>query len=227
MNVEFRDLGTMAYGQCWALQRSLFDALCAAKLSRTQPDGEAGTVLVVEHPPVYTLGKSGNPANMLLSEERLHSMGAELYRIDRGGDITFHGPGQLVCYPIIDLERVGLGVRSYVDRLEQTVIDLAAEMGIEAHRSEGASGVWIGEGPTLRKLCALGVRASHSVTMHGLALNVATDLRWFDMINPCGFADRGTTSLRRELGREVTINEVKEPFINCLSKNLNVKIYKN
>ncbi|MDE6139402.1 MAG: lipoyl(octanoyl) transferase LipB [Alistipes sp.] len=227
MNVEFRDLGTMAYGECWALQRSLFEALCAAKLSHTQPDDEAGTLLIVEHPAVYTLGKSGNPANMLLSEEHLHAMGAELYRIDRGGDITFHGPGQLVCYPIIDLDRVGLGIRHYIGALEQTVIDLAAEMGIEAHRSEGASGVWIGQGRTLRKLCALGVKASHSVTMHGLALNVATDLRWFDAINPCGFADRGTTSLSRELGCEVTINAVKEPFINCLSKNLNVKIYKN
>ena len=227
MNVELRDLGTMAYGECWALQRSLFEALCAAKLSHTQPDDEAGEVLLVEHPAVYTLGKSGNPANMLLSEERLRAMGAELYRIDRGGDITFHGEGQLVCYPILDLNRVGLGIRHYIAALEQTVIDLAAEMGIAAHRSEGASGVWIGEGRALRKLCALGVKASHAVTMHGLALNVATDLRWFDAINPCGFADRGTTSLSRELGREVTINEVKEPFINCLRKNLNVKIYKN
>ncbi len=217
----------MAYGECWSLQRSLFDALCAAKFSHTQPDGEAGEVLIVEHPAVYTLGKSGDPANMLLSEERLRAMGAELYRIDRGGDITFHGPGQLVCYPIIDLDRAELGIRRYISALEQTVIDLAAGMGIEAHRSEGASGVWIGEGRALRKLCALGVRASHAVTMHGLALNVATDLRWFENINPCGFADRGTTSLSRELGREVTLDEVKEPFINCLSKNLNVKIYKN
>ncbi len=227
MNVELIDLGTMAYGECWQLQRSLFEALCAAKLSHMQPDDEAGEVLLVEHPAVYTLGKSGNPANMLLSEERLRAMGAELYRIDRGGDITFHGEGQLVCYPILDLDRVGLGIRHYIAALEQTVIDLAAEMGIAAHRSEGASGVWIGEGRALRKLCALGVKASHAVTMHGLALNVATDLRWFDAINPCGFADRGTTSLSRELGREVTINEVKEPFINCLRKNLNVKIYKN
>lgn len=227
MNVELRDLGTMAYGECWTLQRSLFDALCAAKLSRTQPDGEAGQVLLVEHPAVYTLGKSGNPANMLLSEESLRATGAELYRIDRGGDITFHGEGQLVCYPIVDLDRLGLGVRHYIAALEQTVIDLAAEMGIDAHRSEGASGVWIGEGRSLRKLCALGVKASHAVTMHGLALNVSTDLRRFDAINPCGFADRGTTSLSRELGREVTINEVKEPFINCLRKNLNVEIYKN
>ena len=217
----------MAYGECWELQRSLFDALCKKKLDKSvASDDSCGTILIVEHPAVYTLGKSGNEGNMLCTEERLKSLGAEFYHIDRGGDITFHGPGQLVCYPIIDLDAIGLGIRRYIDALEQSVIDLAAEYGIEAHRSEGASGVWITQGSRLTKLCAVGVRASHGVTMHGLAMNVCTDLNWFHLINPCGFTDRGVCSLTTLTGREVTMEEVKPKFINHLTKNLNVKYKK-
>ena len=226
--VEIRDLQRMAYSECWDLQRSLFDALCAKKAAKAiTPDDPAGTILLVEHPAVYTLGKSGNESNMLVSEEYLKSLGAEFYHIDRGGDITFHGPGQLVCYPIIDLDAIGLGIRRYIDALEQSVIDLAKEYGIEAHRSEGASGVWITRpGNRLEKLCAIGVRASHGVTMHGLAMNVSTDLQWFHNINPCGFIDRGVCSLTTLTGRSVTMEEVKPKFIDYLTKNLNVKIYK-
>uniref|UniRef100_UPI00405663BC lipoyl(octanoyl) transferase LipB n=1 Tax=Alistipes sp. TaxID=1872444 RepID=UPI00405663BC len=225
--VEIRDLKSMAYGECWELQRSLFDALCKKKLAKEDAGGETcGTILLVEHPAVYTLGKSGNEDNMLCTEERLKALGAEFYHIDRGGDITFHGPGQLVCYPIIDLDAIGLGIRRYIDALEQSVIDLAAEYGIEAHRSEGASGVWITRGARLEKLCAVGVRASHGVTMHGLAMNVSTDLNWFHLINPCGFTDRGVCSLTTLTGREVTMDEVKPKFINHLTKNLNVKYKK-
>ena len=217
----------MAYGECWELQRSLFDALCRKKLDKSlAADGSCGTILIVEHPAVYTLGKSGNEGNMLCTEERLKALGAEFYHIDRGGDITFHGPGQLVCYPIIDLDAIGFGIRRYIDALEQSVIDLAEEYGIMAHRSEGASGVWITEGPRLTKLCAVGVRASHGVTMHGLAMNVATDLNWFHLINPCGFTDRGVCSLTTLTGREVTMEEVKPKFIHHLTKNLNVKYKK-
>ena len=225
--VEIRDLQSMAYGECWELQRSLFDALCRKKLSKSlADDAPSGTILIVEHPAVYTLGKSGNEGNMLCTEERLRSLGAEFYHIDRGGDITFHGPGQLVCYPILDLDAIGLGIRRYIDALEQSVIDLAREYGIAAHRSEGASGVWITEGSRLTKLCAVGVRASHGVTMHGLAMNVATDLNWFHLINPCGFTDRGVCSLTTLTGREVTMEEVKPKFIHHLTKNLNVKYKK-
>ena len=225
--VEIRDLQSMAYGECWELQRSLFDALCRKKLEKSFTDDEPrGTILIVEHPAVYTLGKSGHAENMLVTEEYLKSLGAEFYHIDRGGDITFHGPGQLVCYPIIDLDAVGLGVRKYIDALEQTVIDLAKEYGIEAHRSEGASGVWITRGARLEKLCAIGVRASHGVTMHGLAMNVETDLNWFHLINPCGFTDRGVCSFTTLTGRQVTMEEIKPRFIDYLTKNLNVKIYK-
>ncbi len=225
--VEIRDLQSMAYGECWELQRSLFDALCRKKLEKSFADNEPrGTILIVEHPAVYTLGKSGHAENMLVTEEYLKSLGAEFYHIDRGGDITFHGPGQLVCYPIIDLDAVGLGVRRYIEALEQTVIDLAKEYGIEAHRSEGASGVWITRGARLEKLCAIGVRASHGVTMHGLAMNVSTDLNWFHLINPCGFTDRGVCSFTTLTGRQVTMEEIKPRFIDYLTKNLNVKIYK-
>ncbi len=225
--VEIRDLQTMAYGECWDLQRSLFDALCRKKLEKSFTEDEPrGTILIVEHPAVYTLGKSGDEQNMLCTEDYLRSLGAEFYHIDRGGDITFHGPGQLVCYPILDLDAIGLGVRRYIDALEQSVIDLAAEYGIEAHRSEGASGVWVTQGTHLVKLCAVGVRASHGVTMHGLAMNVATDLNWFHLINPCGFTDRGVCSLSTLTGREVTMEEVKPKFIHYLTKNLNVKYKK-
>ena len=217
----------MAYGECWDLQRSLFDALCRKKLEKSFTDDEPrGTILLVEHPAVYTLGKSGNEQNMLVTEEYLKGLGAEFYHIDRGGDITFHGPGQLVCYPIIDLDAIGIGVRRYIEALEQSVIDLAKEYGIEAHRSEGASGVWVSQGSHLVKLCAVGVRASHGVTMHGLAMNVSTDLKWFHLINPCGFTDRGVCSLSTLTGREVAMEEVKPKFINYLAKNLYVK-YKN
>ena len=225
--VIIRDLGVMAYGECWDLQRSLFDAMCRCKLDKSLTEEDpAGTILLVEHPAVYTLGKSGHEENMLCTEEYLKALGAEFYHIDRGGDITFHGPGQLVCYPIIDLDAIGLGIRRYIDALEQSVIDLAAEYGIEAHRSEGASGVWVTEGRRLTKLCAVGVRASHGVTMHGLAMNVATDLTWFHNINPCGFTDRGVCSLTTLTGREVGMDEIKPKFIAHLTKNLNVKIYK-
>jgi lipoyl(octanoyl) transferase len=225
--VEIRDLQTMAYGECWDLQRSLFDALCRKKLEKSFAEDEPrGTILIVEHPAVYTLGKSGDEHNMLCTEEYLRSLGAEFYHIDRGGDITFHGPGQLVCYPILDLDAIGLGVRRYIEALEQSVIDLAAEYGIEAHRSEGASGVWVTQGKHLVKLCAVGVRASHGVTMHGLAMNVATDLNWFHLINPCGFTDRGVCSLTTLTGRSVTMEEVKPKFIYHLTKNLNVKYKK-
>ena len=209
------------------MQRSLFDALCRKKLEKSFADNEPrGTILLVEHPAVYTLGKSGNEQNMLVTEEYLKGLGAEFYHIDRGGDITFHGPGQLVCYPIIDLDAIGIGVRRYIEALEQSVIDLAKEYGIEAHRSEGASGVWVSQGSHLVKLCAVGVRASHGVTMHGLAMNVSTDLKWFHLINPCGFTDRGVCSLSTLTGREVTMEEVKPKFINYLAKNLNVKYKK-
>ena len=229
--VLYKDLGRMGYSECWDLQRSLFDRALEAKRHNVAADDlgayEAGWLLLVEHNPVYTLGKSGKSENMLVSEEYLRLIGAEFFHIDRGGDITFHGPGQVVGYPILDLEQVGIGLREYIDSIEGAVIDLCAEYGIVAGRVAGASGVWIDGGTArARKICAIGVKSSRYVTMHGFALNVNTDLRYFNHINPCGFADRGVTSLQKELGREVSIEEVKAKVINHLREKLNVKIYK-
>lgn len=222
--VEYRDLGRMAYGPCWEYQRRLFDQMLRRKGSG---DGQAGYLLLVEHPAVYTLGKSGRAENLLVGEERLRELGAEFYRIDRGGDITFHGEGQLVGYPILDLERIGLGLRDYIGALEGAVIDAVARYGIEGRRIAGASGVWLTEeNRPPRKICAIGVRSSRFITMHGFALNVTTDLRRFDCINPCGFSDRGVTSIGRETGLEIRMDEVKELIVNCLEKKLNVEIYK-
>ncbi len=213
----------------------------------------AGTILLVEHPPVYTLGKSGHAANLLVDDTALKRLGAKFFRIDRGGDITFHGPGQTVCYPILDLEKLGIGLREYIDSLEEAVIRTVAEYGIAAGRIAGASGVWIGtgvngfepiqpegnaarwigpetmpatRGGAPRKICAIGVRSSRFVTMHGFALNVSTDLEWFSHINPCGFVDRGATSIERETGRKIAIGEVNDSLVENLGKILNVKIYK-
>lgn len=247
--VLYKDLGRMGYSECWDLQRSLFDRALNAKRNGGAKEGgeeaaqsaasvaedkandlgayEAGWLLLVEHNPVYTLGKSGKSENMLVSEAYLRSIGAEFFHIDRGGDVTFHGPGQVVGYPILDLEQVGIGLREYIDSIEGAVIELCAEYGIVAGRVEGASGVWLDGGTSrARKICAIGVKSSRYVTMHGFALNVNTDLRYFNHINPCGFADRGVTSLQKELGREVSMEEVKEKVINHLSEKLNVKIYK-
>ncbi len=231
LRCEVRDLGRMAYKPCWEYQQGLFDALLARKRTgaAAAPDlPEAGYLLLVEHPAVYTLGKSGRSSNILVGETFLRRAGAECYRIDRGGDVTFHGPGQLVVYPILDLERLGIGLRRYVDVLEEAVIRTVAEYGIAAGRIAGASGVWILDGGTApRKICAIGVRSSRFVTMHGFALNVTTDLGWFSYINPCGFSDRGVTSIERETGCKAGMREVKELIVKFLSENLNVEIYKN
>lgn len=186
---------------------------------------DAGVILLVEHDPVYTLGKSGREENLLVDPARLEALGARFYRIDRGGDVTFHGPGQIVGYPILDLERLGLGLRDYIAALEEAVIRTVARYGIEAGRIAGASGVWIDDGRSVpRKICAIGVRSSRYITMHGFALNVSTDLSWFGRINPCGFADRGVASIERETGRRVAMGEVKLLLVDCLGEALGVRI---
>ena len=212
----------MPYKDCWEYQQRLFDELL---LRRGVVSDDAGTILFVEHPPVYTLGKSGNRNNMLVAEPLLRSMGAEFFHIDRGGDVTFHGPGQIVGYPILDLEHLGIGLRRYIEILEQSIINTIAHYGLRGERLEGATGVWLhDEGASWRKICAIGVRASHFVTMHGFALNVSTDLKWFNMINPCGFTDKGVTSLERELGREVDGAEVRQLLLGHLVELLGAEL---
>lgn len=208
MELEIIDWNQVPYTEGWNRQTVLFDEIVAAKRAGTS---YVNHIVFCEHPHVYTLGRSGKEANMLLGEEQLQRIGATLYHIDRGGDITYHGPGQQVCYPILNLEEFGLGLKEYVHLLEEAVIGVCASYGIEAGRVDKATGVWLdGDTSRARKICAIGVRSSHYVTMHGLALNVNTDLRYFSYINPCGFVDKGVTSLQHELGREVSTAEVKE-----------------
>ena len=214
MKPEIADWGLIPYEESWNRQREWFNEVVAAKQAG-QPCHNR--IVLCEHPPVYTLGRSGKASNMLLGEEQLKRVGATLYHIDRGGDITYHGPGQLVCYPILNLEDFSLGLRDYIYVLEEAVIRVCATYGIKAGRLEKATGVWLeGDTPRARKICAMGVHASHFVTMHGLALNVNTDLRYFSYIHPCGFVDKGVTSLQKELHREVSMEEVK----NCLCAEL-------
>jgi lipoyl(octanoyl) transferase len=214
------DVGTMAFGECWELQQQLFKGAIATKSEGEEP---RHTIILVEHPPVYTLGKSGKDSNLLVAEEFLKSIGAEFFHIDRGGDITFHGPGQIVGYPILDLAQLGIGLKDYIDAIEGAVIDTMAEWGIACQRVEGASGVWIVEsGRPMRKICAVGVKSSRWVTMHGFALNVNTDLKYFGFINPCGFTDRTATSMEQELGAKLDLGVVKERLISHLTRKLNI-----
>lgn len=212
-----RDLGLIPYRRAWEMQHCLMSA---------RQEGGEDTLLLVEHPSVFTLGFHGNASNMLMPESFLQSKGIECIRIERGGDITYHGPGQLVVYPILNLRDLGLGVKAYVNLLEETVIRTLADFGIESWRNPGAPGVWMGIGTAReRKICALGVKCSHFVTMHGLALNVNTDLTPFGYINPCGFQDKGVTSMALELGEQVDIEEVKKiltgHFVALLSRPAN------
>lgn len=208
MKLNVTDWNIIPYADAWTRQTEWFDTLVRAKQAGEEYENH---IILCEHPHVYTLGRSGKEGNMLLSEEQLQKIGATLYHIDRGGDITYHGPGQLVCYPILNLEEFSLGLKEYVHLLEEAVIRVCASYGIIAGRLEKATGVWLeGDTPRARKICAIGVRSSHFVTMHGLALNVNTDLRYFSYIHPCGFVDKGVTSLRQELKREVSLSEVKE-----------------
>ena len=208
MKTIVTDWNLVPYAEAWQRQTEWFDNLILAK---QKGEDYENRIIMCEHPHVYTLGRSGKENNMLLTEAQLEKIGATLYHIDRGGDITYHGPGQLVCYPILNLEEFGLGLKEYVHVLEEAVIRVCESYGISAGRLEKATGVWL-EGNTsrARKICAIGVRSSHFVTMHGLALNVNTDLRYFSYINPCGFIDKGVTSLRQELGHDLPMSEVKQ-----------------
>ncbi len=210
-NFNFEDVGLKDYKECWDYQEKILDNIVLQKRTTNLPAGE-NRFLLVEHPHVYTLGKSGDENNLLIHGDFLKKIEAVFYKIDRGGDITYHGPGQLVGYPIIDLEYYKIGVREYIEKMEDAIIDTIAEYGIVGSRKEGATGVWLdAEKPAkARKICAIGVRVSRYVTMHGFALNVNTDMRYFSYINPCGFVSYGVTSLERELGKKTDMQEVKD-----------------
>ncbi|MDD5570987.1 MAG: lipoyl(octanoyl) transferase LipB [Bacteroidales bacterium] len=210
MSIIFRDLGLVEYKKAWELQEGLFNEVVAAKLSKEKTES-VNYLLFCEHPHVYTLGKSGEENNLLIDHIQLQAKNATFYKTNRGGDITYHGPGQIVGYPILNLENFKLGVKSYVFNLEEAIINTLKEYGIESSRLTGATGVWLDAGVKnkTRKICAIGVRISRYVTMHGFAFNVNTDLSYFNHINPCGFIDKGVTSMEKELNRKIDIEEVK------------------
>ena len=239
--VIFRDLGTMDYKSAWDYQerllqenvrrKSAIGSMQSAVSNDTLPTADCQLptehyLLFVEHPPVFTLGKSGDINNVLLSEERLKSNGIEFYKTNRGGDITFHGPQQIVGYPILDLEKFDTDIGHYLRNLEETIILTLAEYGLKGDRSKGETGVWID--PDVkgkeRKICAIGVRCSRWITMHGFAFNVNTDLNYFNYIIPCGIPGKQVTSLKKELGREIDLEEAKEKLKRNFEKVFNVEL---
>lgn len=215
--IIFKDLGQADYKQCWDYQERLFQETIQQKTTNRElpPDNQVPTknyLLFVEHPHVYTLGKSGDEKHLLLNENQLSEKGANYYKINRGGDITYHGPGQLVAYPILDLDNFFTDIHKYLRLLEETIILTLQEYGIKGERSKGETGVWLdADHPDkARKICAMGVRCSRWVTMHGWGFNVNSDLNYFNNIIPCGIQDKAVTSLHKELGRNVDMHEIKE-----------------
>lgn len=208
--IIFTDLGLMAYQTAWDYQKKIFDEIMDKKFSSSKP-AYFNHLLFCEHPNVYTLGKSGSEANLLIDFIKLKNIEAEFYKTDRGGDITYHGPGQIVGYPLFDLDNLGIGVRQYIFMLEEAIILTLAEYNINAERLDNATGVWLDTGVAgkARKICAIGVKVSRSITMHGFAFNVNTDLNFFNYINPCGFTDKSVTSMEKELGARQDFDEVK------------------
>jgi lipoyl(octanoyl) transferase len=228
-SIQLQDLGLRDYKATWDYQEELFKTVVDLKIKNRREETQVETpnyFLFVEHPHVYTLGKSGDLDNLLLSEKQLEAKGATFYKINRGGDITYHGPGQIVGYPILDLENFFTDIHKYLRFLEEVIILTLQEYGIASGRSEGETGVWLGEGtPFARKICAMGVRASRWVTMHGFALNVNADLGYFDNIIPCGIRGKSVTSLNVELGVEkVDEKEVKEKILKHFSKLFEAEI---
>ncbi len=216
--IQFKDLGSKDFKETWDVQEHFFQSIIDLKIKSRNGLEQVATpnyFLFVEHPHVYTLGKSGDLSNLLLSEKQLLTKRATFYKINRGGDITYHGPGQIVGYPILDLDNFFTDIHKYLRLLEETVILTLAEYGLESGRSNGETGVWLGIGtPFARKICALGVRASRWVTMHGFALNVNVDLGFFDNIIPCGIKGKAVTSLNVELGiTKVDEAEVKQKLL--------------
>ena len=209
---SYQDLGRIVYAKALDIQTEKFNALLAAKAK-----GEKGRneLLFCEHDPVLTIGKSGKDSNLLIPEARLQALGVSYYHINRGGDITYHGPGQITGYPIFDLETWHIRLKQYIYRLEETIIRFLALYGLKGERLEGATGVWLDPfvAGKARKICAIGVKSSRFVTMHGFALNINTDLNYFSLINPCGFTDKGVTSLAKELGKEQDFEEAKRQLV--------------
>jgi lipoyl(octanoyl) transferase len=226
--IEFTDLGLQDYKHAWEYQEKLFQGTIDLKIKNRREELSLETpnyLLFVEHPHVYTLGKSGDIDNLLLNEKQLEAKGATYYKVNRGGDITYHGPGQIVGYPILDLENFFTDIHKYLRFMEEVMILTMADYGLTGTRSDGETGVWLGAGtPFARKICAMGVRASRWVTMHGFALNVNVDLGYFDNIIPCGIRGKAVTSLQAELGRYIDEKEVKNKILYYFSQLFEAEI---
>lgn len=219
--LNIRDLGLVSYSEAYQIQNEIYTDLQFAKKEERKT---SGTVLFCEHPHVYTIGKSGNRKNLLIDNKQLEKLNAEFFPVDRGGDITYHGPGQIVMYPIIDLDNYGMGVKEYIYMLEYLIIDVLNSYGLKGEISSGNIGVWLDVGKNSeRKICSVGVKTGRKITMHGIALNVNTDLSYFSYINPCGFTQKSMTSIEKEIGENINIENVKEliktKFVEVLIKN--------
>ena len=229
--VIFKDLGSINYKEAWDYQKNLFQQILELKKYNEQLPICEQTVnynylLFCEHPHVYTIGKSGSENNLRVNKDSLEKQSVQLYKIDRGGDITYHGPGQLVGYPIFNLEAFSLGVKQYIFKLEEAIIQALANYNIRAGRLKGAIGVWLDpDDPSkARKICAIGVKASRYVSMHGFAFNVNTDLNFYNSINPCGFIDKGVTSMQKELGETINLEDVKGNLLKSLENVFNFRL---
>lgn len=227
IQVKYHPIGLKDYMETWKFQEELHKEMVQNKLSKVnENNGAINHLIICQHPHVYTLGKSGKANNLLISDDFLKKIEASYYRTDRGGDITYHGPGQLVGYPIFDLDTFQLSVKKYVFKLEEAIIKTLKDFSIDATRLENATGVWLlpSDGKTTRKICAIGVKVSRGITMHGFALNVNTNLNYFNYIHPCGFVDKGVTSLNQELNSEQVIEQVQKKLLVNLSSIFNFEL---
>ncbi|MDI1234882.1 MAG: lipoyl(octanoyl) transferase LipB [bacterium] len=223
-NCRLQELGLIEYNAAWQIQKEIFNTAIQYKLENKELPDAKHTLLICEHPHVYTMGKSAEMKNLLLNETELAERNITSYHIERGGDITYHGPGQLVVYPIFDIEALKIGVKEFVFRVEECIINTLRFYAIESERIDGRIGIWIGKGSSNeRKIAAIGIKCSRFITMHGLALNVNTDLNLFNHIIPCGIADKSVTSLQNEIGRSIDIIDVKNRLINEFSTTFDVK----
>ncbi|HRS53543.1 MAG TPA: lipoyl(octanoyl) transferase LipB [Bacteroidales bacterium] len=228
-DVVFIDLGSISYKEAWDYQEQLFNEIINSKLSNDNEKTAPDYLIFCEHFHVFTLGKNGSERNLLVNQMFLKNKQVEFVKTNRGGDITYHGPGQIVGYPILNLEKYVKGVKQYIYLIEESIIDCLKLYNIKGERLEGATGVWLDvQNKNLtRKICAIGVRTSHWVSMHGFAFNVNTDLEYFNMINPCGFVDKKVTSLEKELGEKLNIEDVKINLLNSIANNFKMNIIYN
>lgn len=221
----FEDLGIIDYKKAWDYQEEIHQEIANIKSGKINKE-KINRIIFCEHPHVFTIGRSGKDNNLLINDSILSSINATYYRINRGGDITYHGPGQIVGYPIFDLEQFKFGAKNYIFKLEESIIKALKEYNIYAKRFKGATGVWIDSDNKgrLRKICAIGIRISKYITMHGFALNVNTDLKYFNYINPCGYTDKGVTSIKKEVGHTQAIEEVKKNILKHIINEFEIQL---